>query len=60
MRQNDTRQDTRMRNVVCVAMKLARLDRDQALNLLTTSQVPLHVAVRVMAGKNTKMTWSRA
>jgi len=60
MRQGDTRQDTRMRNVVCVAMKLARLDRDQALNLLTTSQVPLHVAVRVMAGKNTKMTWSRA
>ncbi len=60
MRQGDTRHDTRMRNVVCVAMKLARLDRDQALNLLTTSQVPLHVAVRVMAGKNTKMTWSRA
>jgi hypothetical protein len=54
------RQDDRMRGIVNVAIKLARLDRDQAINLMTSANVPTHVSVRVMAGKTTNMKWSRA
>lgn len=52
------RSNTTMRKIVESAKNLAKFDRDQALDIMTSHLVPIHVAIRVMAGRSTRMNWS--
>lgn len=50
-----------MRKIVESAIRLAKYDRDQALDIMTSHLVPIHVAVRIMAGKQRcDMGWSKS
>lgn len=52
------RANTTMRKIVESAKQMAKYDRDQALDIMTSHIVPIHVAIRVMAGRSTRMNWS--
>ena len=59
LRLEEHRKDEKMRRVVEAGMRLGKFDIESAAAMMRQAGVPLHVSVRVLAGRGSLFRWSK-